>query len=240
MIILREGSQLVVTTQPDHAFFSGELLGLWRTGGFEQHPRRQELIFAAREHDNGWREADSAPRVDPTTQRPHTFQTIPRPVRFEIWRAGVERFYEDHPYASLLVAHHALELHRDHRGQPEWEDGLFSFLEESIGDLAERCEISQEEVRRDYGFLEVTDLISLAACSGWSGSFERAGTRFSVQPGASESIVRVDPFPLAGATRFEVASRRIVDRIYEDGVDLAVTLASARWYKQVIRVERGP
>ncbi|MCH9650979.1 MAG: DUF3891 family protein [Deltaproteobacteria bacterium] len=239
MIILREDSELVVTTQPDHAYFSGDLLHLWRFDGFEFHPRRQELIFAAREHDNGWREADSAPRVDPTTQRPHTFQTIPRQVRFEIWQTGVERFSEDHPYASLLVAHHALELHREHRGQPEWEDGLFSFLEESISELAERCEVPLQEVRRDYGLLEVTDLISLAACSGWEGSFERAGYRFSVEPGTTESIVRVDPFPLAGATRFEVASRRIVDRAYEDGVDLAVTLASARWYRRVIRVEKG-
>ena len=233
MIVRRERGQLVVTTQPDHAFFSGQLLALWRSGGFEQHPRRREILFAAREHDNGWREADSAPRVDPATQRPHTFQTIPRSVRLEIWRAGVERFSQAQPYAALLIAHHAAQLHREHRGQGEWQEGLFEFLEEATVDLLDRSEATPEEVHSDYGFLEVTDLISLAVCSGWEGTFARASHSFSVAGGT----VQLEPFPLAGATSFEVSSRLIPDRVYSSGVDLAVTLASAHWFRQRIRVE---
>lgn len=56
MIYYRMGAdRWVLTTQTDHAFFSGEVLSLWREDGLPQHPRRGDLLFAAREHDNGWR-----------------------------------------------------------------------------------------------------------------------------------------------------------------------------------------
>jgi hypothetical protein len=49
----------------------------------------------------------------------------------------------------------------------------------------------------------------------------------------------VDPLPLAGATRFRIPYRRIDKRRYASDVDLATTLARARWDTLEVLV-RGP
>ena len=64
MIVVRRGASLVLVTQSDHAHFAAELLSLWRLDGFPDHPRRDDILFAVREHDNGWREEDAVPRLD--------------------------------------------------------------------------------------------------------------------------------------------------------------------------------
>ena len=67
--------RLLVVSQNDHAHFAAELLALWRADGLPDHPRRRRLLFAAREHDNGWRETDSAPFCDREKGRPHDFMS---------------------------------------------------------------------------------------------------------------------------------------------------------------------
>ena len=88
MIVATAGHQLQIVTQGDHARFAAELLSLWRADDLPEHPRRDDLLFAVREHDNGWLEADAAPRVDRATGRPHGFETIPIAPRQEQARSG--------------------------------------------------------------------------------------------------------------------------------------------------------
>ena len=130
MIVVPEGSTLLLVTQPDHAHFSGELLSLWRAGGLPGHPRRDDLLFAAREHDNGWREADAAPRWNAEGGRPHDFMTLPRQERIEIWERGTCRFAAERPYAALLITRHALNLFGGRRGEeggtPSWTSWMIS------------------------------------------------------------------------------------------------------------------
>ena len=106
------GASLLLVTQPDHAHFAGSLLALWTADGLPAHPRRSEILFAGREHDNGWRETDAAPRCDPARHRPHDFLTLSPADRIEIWRRGVHRYSGARPYAALLIHQHAVELHR--------------------------------------------------------------------------------------------------------------------------------
>ncbi|HXO20629.1 MAG TPA: DUF3891 family protein [Thermoanaerobaculia bacterium] len=231
MIVFDEGPALRFVTQPDHAHFSGELLGLWRSDGLPAHLRRAELIFAGREHDNGWREADAAPRWDRGRGRPVDFLTMPREGRIEIWERGTTRFAGSHPYAALLVARHAQALHGDRRGEAEWNDFL-AYLEELERGLREETGVAEEEVAADYRFLDLADLISLAACTERSEPFERHGVRGLWQAGA----VHLQPFPLAGATAFGVPCRRIPHREYRGDADLGGELAAARWEELRVRV----
>ena len=55
------GSRLV--TQADHARLAADLLRLFRLPELLEHPRRELLLRAIAEHDNGWWEADAAPRL---------------------------------------------------------------------------------------------------------------------------------------------------------------------------------
>jgi len=231
MIVVPEGPQLRLITQPDHAHFSGELLSLWRTEGLPSHPRRDDLLFAAREHDNGWREADAAPRWDAERGRPHDFLTLPRENRIEIWERGTCRFAGERPYAALLITRHALNLFQNRRTDEEWAS-FAAFLADLERNLLEETAVPREELEADYRLIDLTDQISLAACNGWREPVERHGVR--IEP--RDSAVQLAPFPLAGTTSFRIPCRRIPSRAYRGDADLGGELAAARWQELRVRV----
>ena len=243
MIVYDEGETLLLITQPDHAHFTGELLSLWRTDGLPENPRRAEILFAGREHDNGWREEDAAPRWNAGKGRPHDFLSMPQAARIALWERGTARFAGSHPYAALLITRHALTIHRDRRGdpsdpgntgdpgEPEWQD-FFAYADELERGLFAATGASEEEVAADYRFLDFGDLASLAVCNRWPEPFGRHGRR-----GAwSDGTLHLDPLPLAGATAFAVPSRRIPRRPYSGDADFGGELAAARWETLRVRV----
>ncbi len=231
MIVVPAGSSWLFVTQPDHAHFAGELLSLWRAGGLPAHPRREDLLFAAREHDNGWREADAAPRWDAGRGRPHDFLSLPSRDRIELWERGVCRFAADRPYAALLIARHARNLFQGRRGEEEW-DAFLDFAADFERGLREETGVPEESVEADYRLIDLTDLISLAACNRWREPAERQGTR--IEPG--DGALGLDPFPLAGATTFRIPCRRVPARAFSGDADLGGELASARWEEMTVRV----
>ena len=163
MIVEDEGDELRFVTQPDHAHFAGALLALFRIEELVEHPRRHALLHAVREHDNGWRESDSSPRIDPGTGRPHTFRTLPGADRIEIWRRGCNRYLDIRPETALLVVRHALAL----VGPPdELDPELTDELRELDETLRESLGRAEEEVRSDYRWLALADALSLAVCGG--------------------------------------------------------------------------
>ncbi len=234
MIVVDEGSRLLLFTQTDHAFFAAQLLSLWRTTELIQHPRRQEIIFATREHDNGWREADAAPRVNAETGRPHDFLTLPAEPRIELWRRGIAR-HLDRPVAAALIARHALEIHGERAGDPVWDD----FLRE-VGDryteILDQAAIEATTLDSDYHFLDLADRLSLAACNRWTAPGKSHGVRFRLQ----ERSLLLDPFPLAGTTTFRIPCRRIPARRYRGDADLGTELANARWSEWTLSVGPPP
>lgn len=235
MIVVSDGPELLLVTQSDHAHLSGELLSLWSRDGLPAHPRRSELIFAARHHDNGWRETDAAPPVDPESGRPRDFLGMPRDLRFEIWERGTARFLEESAYAALLITQHALELHRDRVGDARWS-GFLDRLEQRRSELLERTGLGAPELADDYRFLLLADTVSLAACCRWSRPFAKHGYGGRVHG----ETVYLKPLPLAGATSFRVPCRRIPDRRYRGDAELGTELAKARWGYLPVRLASSP
>jgi hypothetical protein len=230
VIVVATAGALRLVTQPDHAHFAGELLSLWRRDGLPSHPRRGDLLFAAREHANGWREADAAPRVDPTTRRPHAFPTLPDEPRRELWLRGAHRFVKQRPWASALIVEHAVRIHHSRRGEPDWAEFLGG-LTELRAELMDGTETAERELANDYRFLDLADALSLAAC-GMGTEVDRAGYRARVEG----SELHLEPFPLAGSTRFAVPARTLPDRDYSGDADLGGELAAARWGELTVRV----
>jgi len=230
MIVSKAAGGLRMITQPDHARIAGELLSLWRADGVPDHPRREDLLLAAREHDNGWQEADAAPRIDPHTRRPYGFRDLPDPLRLEIWQRGVERNVDDLPYAALLIVAHADHLHRDRRGASSWQP-FFTRLDQLTEELMQRTGATPEELEADSRWLRLVDFLSLVA-SGDSPDLAMGRWRARRE----EDRVHLQPFPFAGSTSFSIPCRYIPDRNYKSDTDLTVELATARWNQAKVRL----
>ena len=230
MLVIEKDHQLLVINQTDHALLAGELLSLWQRDEVPAHPRREALLFAIREHDNGWREADAAPRVDLGTGTPYDFLSYPAHLRLEVWRQGVHRHVERQPYASALIIEHARHLHRGFRGDPEW-DRFLKTAEEEQGELLLISGRSRQELESDWKFLRLADALSLAAC-GCRMEPEAAGS-YSV--GVEPEGLRLEPFPLVGSTTLNLLGRRIPNRPYAGDADLGTELARAFWERFPLR-----
>lgn len=231
MIVTSLEDTLVLVTQGDHAHLAAELLSLFRLPELVGHPRRERLIRATREHDNGWRELDAAPPVDRGSGRPLGFRGVPGALRREIWTRGSNRWRDNDPYVALLITTHAIELHHQHRGEDEWAPWLEA-LEDLRRDLITDTSLARDEIDADYAWLRLADTCSLALCERQTGYFDVGGLRGHVEM----DVLRLTPFPLAGRTTFRLMSRSIPHRAYDGDRALGNTLAATRWERWSISV----
>ncbi len=115
------GTEIWCVSQPDHAAVSGYLAQHWGNGDFsgpgyyapypEPERLRAETVLAIAEHDNGWREWEANPQLDPASGLPLDLSQMSQADGLERWRLGVPRMRESHPYAALLISSHAYWLH---------------------------------------------------------------------------------------------------------------------------------
>ena len=237
MIVIERNGGLTCVTQGDHARFAAEILSLWRSRKLLENPHREEILFAVREHDNGWLEADAAPRVDPATGWPCDFRCIPDAAKMEILRRGVERHLETRPQAALMIILHALTLHRSRAERPEWR-GFLRWVEDLRGSLVETLGFTPEILANDYSWLLLGDRITLAFFERDSNrGLETADGKIAVRAGESELILR--PLPLAGPTTFHIPIRQIPATTYPGDQALGTALAEAKWKTWGVRVTDG-
>jgi hypothetical protein len=246
-----QGDRLRLITQPDHAHLAGEMLSLFRLPALVTHPRREALLRAVRLHDNGWRELDAAPPVDPSSGLPYGFIELPTPQRLAVWERGAGRYAESDPYSALLAVEHARVLHADRRDREGWRE-LLPRLDGLREELLAACGLGEEELAADYGWLDLADALSLAACAGWEAPASRRGFGFALAPpepallaggdaGATGLAVQLSlsPFPLAGATTLAVPCRVLDVRRWKGDADLGAALAAAPWRRLAVRLVPG-
>ena len=150
----------------------------------------------------------------------------------EIWRRGVARHRQ--PYPALLILEHALRLHAEQRGHPDWLD-FFTDLERDRDQLSAQSGISTLEIRDGYRWLELADALSLLACRRQDRRIVHGGLR----AGLAGHDLALDPFPLAGATTFAIPCRRVPDHPYSGDAEYGLALANAKWETTQIRVVPG-
>lgn len=231
MIIVREGAELRLVTQGDHAHLASELLGLCRFPELLESSHREKILRAVLEHDNGWREVDSAPPLDAESGRPYSFRTLPDETRRHLWTRGCQRYRNTDPLVAVLIVEHALQLHGRWLDAPDWSD-WWKELDELRAELLEELDLTVENLAKSYRWLQFADGCSLALCEERIDPFSVADTRVRV----SSNTLVLDPFPLAGTTSFKLRYRRIPDRQYQNATDLGRALGTARWEARSVRV----
>lgn len=221
MIVRAHDAILHLITQPDHAALARRVMERWAP--LHDSERRASILLAVEEHDNGWREADAAPAVDPSTGRIFDFVHAPAELRQSVWPRGVTRLATDDPWAAALVAHHAVTVYERYRSDSAWTE-FFPRLERLRDTLMQPTRRTLAQLTHDYAFVRIGDLISLIFCAQWdephtydAWTFRRDGDH-----------VLVTPDPFNGRTvPMAITARQIPRRRYDGDLDLRRTLLTA-------------
>jgi len=173
-----------VITQPDHANLSGKIMARWGNEEFSPPEPYDEVLFAIYEHDNGWKEWEEAPQVNPANGFPMSFLEMNPGVSFGIWRWCFGRYSENHPYASALIALHFDRLNERfyHPGSrhnleirtlsktlhTEIEEFVLKMLKVALPHFRENQNPLPlpEAVQTNLRFVQIGDLLSLILCRG--------------------------------------------------------------------------
>jgi Protein of unknown function (DUF3891) len=225
MIVRAAGASQLLITQPDHAALASRVMREWRAGGFPESPRRDAILLAVHEHDNGWREVDAAPIWDEATGRIHDFVTAPDAIRRGVWPRAVERLAAT-PYTAALVSQHAAHVYGRYRGDPAWA-AFFGEMEASRDrHLHAAGSIPFDEFLREYFYVRIGDLLSLAFCTGWS---EVQADVPGYQIRLDQGRVTITPDPFEGREiALEVRARELPSRPFVSALDAEAAFARAR------------
>lgn len=221
MIVRSSADSHLLVTQPDHAELAAAIMSAWRGDGFDAHPRRDAILRAVRDHDNGWIEEDAATLVD-GDGRPVDFIAAPIAVKHRIWPRAVARIAARDRFEAALIAQHALTVHAQHRDEIAWT-AFFSRMESARMEMLGGPPDGAFE--RDYRFVRIGDLLSLVFCNGWTEPHDLPGGGRTILRGAT---LEVTPDPFGGArVLLRVAARRVPARAYGSAGDLRDALAAA-------------
>lgn len=231
-MIVRPGDGVLhLITQPDHAALARRIMTLWPS--LARAERRRDILTAIEHHDRGWGEPDAALTVDPTTGRIHDFVSVPVDVRQRVWPASVALLAAA-PWSAALVAHHAVTVYDRYRQAPEWLD-FFPLMTALRDEHLARSGGDHKALVRDYVYLRLGDLLSLAFCT-------RAAAPESLGPWTIRldgGRLHVTPNPFVMDVSFAIEAREIADVPYptDDALRAAVAAAPSRALTGVVAVE---
>jgi hypothetical protein len=226
MIVRRRAASQLLITQPDHAALAARIMRQWRADGLPDDPARTSILLAVAEHDNGWREVDSAPIVDDRESRILDFVNTPDPIKMEVWPRGVERLAAT-PHAAALVAQHALHIYRRHRGAAPWT-GFFSAIETARDRCLHEAGLTLERIQREYFFVRIGDLASLAFCNGWTDvQHDDSGSGYAIRLVGTRLTVTPDPFE-GCEVPVEISARELPNRPFRSAAEAEEAFVTAR------------
>jgi hypothetical protein len=265
MILSTRGGAIRVIRQDDHAELAGVLAREWGNHTFARPEPFDAVALATSLHDNGWRDWDAAPRVNPASQRPYQFTEMPVHEHLTFYRQGVERVVARDRYAGLLVNMHCVGLYNQRYGVDaslpmkthgtaeqavidEFRTALEAQQKSLWAELARTCPdpAARDESRLwgNYKLLQIFDRLSLYLCMPpyqartlGPAPVNATGveTELAFRPAAENAVV-VAPYPFGESPLWlTVAVRFIPDRPYTSGEDLRTTLAAVS--EEILTVE---
>jgi hypothetical protein len=234
MIIRRLSASLQLITQPDHAALSARIMRHWQPDHFPDNARKPSVLRAIEEHDAGWAEVDDTFVVDKATGQLVDFIGVSDALKRETSWRGIERLADD-PYAASLVAQHRLHVYSRYAEHPEWQTFFADVIAARDTHLRAAGADSLEVLLRDYRYVRLGDLISLAFCNNWPRT-EEYGYAIALD---GTSLV-VTPDPLRGRTiAIEVEAREIANQSFASPDDARRVIGGARTVRLTGRLSGG-
>lgn len=260
MIIQDQGDQLLLIRQTDHATLAGFFARAWGNDTFVRPEPFDSFCLAAAEHDNGWREIELLPQIDPRAKTPYSFMSIPTLEHMALYQQGIERVVKADHYAGVLVSMHASGLYDRSRATMPGFSAKYVKAEEmpAVSDFVQRLRLQQLRLKVDLRAnpatkpfteekileanlkrLEAVDRLSLHFCLTPSDGAtidavprdnQGAEVDLELHP-EGKNIVSLAPYPFKkDPIEFSILARRIPKRIYADDLDFQKTLAAANYF----------
>lgn len=256
MIRREDNEEWILITQHDHAVLAGEIIARWGNGVFSAPRPPDEVIFAVSEHDCGWKEWDSSPRINPENGYPANFMEMEPHDQYDIWKRSYLAHSVGHPYASSLIALHfarfnekSLNKNPGNGSAKALENEIKRFVAEKLGIPPEDTEPDRlpGDVKINLRFVQIGDIISLTLCHGWQ-SMEIPGVPLDYEGRTSKLNIAspdgfnfvVDPYPFSeDILSFSITGRRLSRKTFADDADLRRSLESVPPCKLDFTVRKG-
>jgi Protein of unknown function (DUF3891) len=219
MIVRRDGEDLLLVRQADHALLSGWLAAGWGAPPWQAPEPRNSTIIGARLHDLAWTPFDEQLPRRPDGQ-PYAFFEVDRSTSTDFYLRGLDAVEAIDPYAGLLGSLHYSGFYTSHWGWQHWARP--SSLEEPTKRFIAHELERQTRLRHQLGlgptderplacnylWLQMWDRISLDICrhgfsgfaedypavpAGYAPDAETVRLRIELREGG---VCRLDPYPL--------------------------------------------
>lgn len=251
MLHRQEPAELIVLTQPTHAWVSGCLARAWGNEHFGSFAPTQEVCLGAEQHDIGWLLWESTPTLNPKTGYPHSFMEVATEVHVGIWSRAKQLALQFGRYVALLVSLHGTGLYERYRNwekSPESSRIVQEFLEHEYAfqeQLTATLEndpyyapyATPEVIERNRSLVAIWDALSLALCMGL-----RSEQQFNQVPTASGEAtltlspvddrpmqVKVAPWPFQQSEVTLVYEGRILRETFTNETAMRAALVDADW-----------
>ncbi len=269
MILREQGDQLLVIRQTDHAILSGFFAREWGNERFARPELFESFCLAASEHDNGWREWELAPQMDPRTHLPYSFMSIPTEEHVALYQRGIERVVKADRYAGLLVSMHCAGLYDRGRATLPGFSAKYVKSNEShlVNDFLQRLKLQQLRLKVDLrvnpatkGFaeekslernaqvLEALDRLSLYFClnsvadatiEGVPSNPEGSEVDWELRPDGNNDVSLAPYAFRRSPLTVSILARRVPRRLYGDDLDFQRTLARSQYFAMNFRLRAG-
>lgn len=269
MILQEHGDQLLVIRQTDHAILSGFFAREWGNDLFKRPEPFESFCLAASEHDNGWREWELAPELDPKTRLPYSFMSIPTEEHVVLYQRGIERLVKADRYAGLLVSIHCAGLYDRARATLPGFSAKYVKSNEShlVNDFLQRLKLQQLRLKvdlrvnpttKDFAeekllevnarLLETLDRLSLYFClnaledvtiDGVPLHHEGNEIDWELRPD-DNNAVSLSPYVFRRSPlAVSILVRRVPKRLYGDDLDFQKALARAPYFAMNFTLRAG-
>jgi hypothetical protein len=257
MILQEQGDQLILIRQTDHAVLAGFFAREWGNDFFKRPEPFESFRLAVSEHDNGWREWELLPQIDPKTRLPYSFMSVPTEAHMVLYQRGIERVVKADRYAALLVSMHCQSLYDRTRATiPGFSAKYVKSTEsELVSNFVQGLKLQQlrlkVDLRADAATREFSQDRTLATNAGRLEALDRLSLYFcmsTLQDTTIESvpaddhgsevdwelrthgnnIVSLAPYPFRREPlQISILTRGVPKRLYVDSLDFQMTLGRA-------------
>ncbi|MCK5710746.1 MAG: DUF3891 family protein [Deltaproteobacteria bacterium] len=256
MIRREKNNGWILITQYDHAGLAGQVMTHWGNGEFAKPAPYDEVLFALREHDSGWKEWDSMPKINPETGYPANFTEMSPHEQYEIWSRCYKLYAATHLYASCLIALHFSKFNQSNiRKNPDLElpkslqNDMMRFVAEKLDIDVSNVSLEKipDEVRTNLKLLQIGDIISLTLCHGWrsieitEAPFDYNGSETTMRMESHDGFnYQITPYPFCDLSlKFSIKGKKLDTRTFSDDEELRERLNNSSYETLDFTIGKG-